>query len=463
MIKAIFDGFLIDPRKLLVGGFLLCLVTMAAHVMDCEFRAADYFFVLLCLGFLLPLFTLGKIDPLIKIEIPAKVAMWFLAVSVILVVYNIYLIGAPLLFLKLMRGESLEKQYGFYYHHQFKLSFLVWSLLTVLIPMAFYVHSKALKYTMLTWSIVMSTLIQIKMPFLFGFLYVAILFRITGKKIKMLPLVIIGALLTTLFLFVQMTRTAETLTDLGYVVGLSESWSELDPVIWGPASYLAAPIANALLTMQFEAFRFDADGILKMLPAFVIEPFGVYYEYTEKFEKLKYVRWYDASNIISGWGHLANNFGVIGMLFFNVLFGAAMVISARKNFFAVSAVLAAFIVGCRNAALYSVEDYFFEPSGLAEFLLLTLCFHLSKIDYAVDATLDENASAETAVIEEGVTETAVPVTAGPVTRVPKIAVPGSRTPGPMVPGAAVERRAGAGMAAPVPVSQPGDVERRDRV
>lgn len=43
----------------------------------------------------------------------------------------------------------------------------------------------------------------------------------------MLPLVIIGALLTTLFLFVQMTRTAETLTDLGYVVGLSESWSEL--------------------------------------------------------------------------------------------------------------------------------------------------------------------------------------------------------------------------------------------
>lgn len=246
----------------------------------------------------------------------------------------------------------------------------------------------------------------------------------------MLPLVIIGALLTTLFLFVQMTRTAETLTDLGYVVGLSESWSELDPVIWGPASYLAAPIANALLTMQFEAFRFDADGILKMLPAFVIEPFGIYYEYTEKFEKLKYVRWYDASNIISGWGHLANNFGVIGMLFFNVLFGAAMVISARKNFFAVSAVLAAFIVGCRNAALYSVEDYFFEPSGLAEFLLLTLCFHLSKIDYAVDATLDENASAETAVIEEGVTETAVPVTAGPVTRVPKIAVPGPGRPVP---------------------------------
>lgn len=43
MIKAIFDGFLIDPRKLLVGGFLLCLVTMAAHVMDCEFRTADYF------------------------------------------------------------------------------------------------------------------------------------------------------------------------------------------------------------------------------------------------------------------------------------------------------------------------------------------------------------------------------------------------------------------------------------
>ena len=442
MIKAIFDGFLIDPRKLLVGGFLLCLVTMAAHVMDCEFRAADYLFILLCLGFLLPLFTLGKIDPLISIHIPTKVAATFLAVSVILVVYNISLIGAPLLFLKMIRGESLEKQYGFYYHHQFKLSFLVWSLFTVLIPMAFYVQSKALKYTMLTWSIVMSTLIQIKMPFLFGFLYVAILFRITGKKIKALPLVIVGALLTLLFLFVQMTRTAETLTDLGYVVGLSEAWSELDPAIWGPASYLAAPIANALLTMQFEAFRFDLDGILKILPAFVLEPFGITYEYTDKFEKLKYIRWYDASNIISGWGHLANNLGVIGMLLFNVLFGAAMVISARKNFFAIATVLAAFIVGCRNAALYPVEDYFFEPSGLAEFLLFAVCFHYSRINYAVEAPLDETAPPESEVTKTTITEPA-----GPGTKVP---------------GTAAGRRAVARAGATVPGGQPAAVGRRGR-
>ncbi len=465
MIKAIFDGFLIDPRKLMVGGFLLCLITMSAHVMDCEFRAADYLFILLCLGFLLPLFTLGKIDPLIKIDIPTKVAAIFLTVSVVLVIYNIYLIGAPLLFLKIIRGESLEKQYGFYYHHQFKLSFFVWSLLTVLIPMAFYVQSKALKYTMLTWSIVMSTLIQIKMPFLFGFLYVAILFRITGKKIKVLPLVIVGALLTLLFLFVQMTRTAETLTDLGYVVGLSEAWSELDPAIWGPASYLAAPIANALLTMQFEAFRFDLDGILKMLPAFVIDPFGVTYEYTEKFEKLKYVRWYDASNIISGWGHLANNLGVIGMLVFNFLFCALMVISARKNFFALAAVLAAFIVGCRNAALYPVEDYFFEASGLAEFLLFAVCFYYSKIDYTVEEPPDETAPSDPAVTETAVAETAALVATVPGTRVRKNEVaagkvPENAEPGSRRPGGAAGRRAGAD--AVVPVVQPADWQRRGR-
>ena len=438
MIKTIFDGFLIDPRKLLVGGFLVCLVTMAAHVMDCEFRTADYLFILLCMGFLLPLFTLGKIDPLISIHIPTKVAATFLAVSVILVVYNISLIGAPLLFLKMIRGESLEKQYGFYYHHQFKLSFLVWSLFTVLIPMAFYVQSKALKYSMLAWSIIMSTLIQIKMPFLFGFLYVAILFRITGKKIKVLPLAIVGALLVALFLFVNMTRTGENLADATYGIGLSEAWSELDPAIWGPASYLAAPIANALLTMQSEAFRFDLDGILKMLPAFVLDPFGITYEYTDKFESLKYVRWYDASNIISGWGHLANNLGVIGMLLFNLGFGAVMVISAKKNFFTAAAVLAAFIVGCRNAALYPVEDYFFEPSGLAEFLLFAACFHYSKIDYAVEAPLDETALPEAAVTETAIAE-------------------------PAVPGGTVGRRAVTEKVATVPAVQPADVGRQGRV
>ena len=400
MIKTLFDGFLIDPRKLLVGGFLVCLVTMAAHVMDCEFSVADYLFIVLCIGFLLPLFTLGKIDPRISIQIPSRVAAGFLAVSVALVIYNISLIGAPLLFLKMIRGESLEKQYGFYYHHQFKLSFLVWSLFTVLIPMAFYVESKALKYSMLAWSIIMSTLIQIKMPFLFGFLYVAILFRITGRKLRVLPLAIVGALLVALFLFVNMTRTGENLADATYGIGLSETWSGFDPAVWGPASYLAAPIANALLTMQFEAFRFDLDGILKILPAFVTDPFGVQYEYIDKFEKLKYVRWYDASNIISGWGHLANNLGIIGMLLFNLVFGAAMVISAKHGFFKAAAVLAAFIVGCRNAALYPVEDYFFEPSGLAEFILFALCFYWSKIDYTAEIPQAEAEVAETAETEK---------------------------------------------------------------
>ena len=177
------------------------------------------------------------------------------------------------------------------------------------------------------------------------------------------------------------------------------------------------------------------DGILKMLPAFVIEPFGVTYEYTEKFEKLKYVRWYDASNIISGWGHLANNLGVIGMLLFNLLFGAAMVISARKNFFALAAVLAAFIVGCRNAALYPVEDYFFEPSGLAEFLLFAACFYYSKIDYAVADSLAETELAESAVTETAVTESPVPgAVAG------RLAVPGTRATRAEAPPTAVEQR-----------------------
>ena len=188
-------------------------------------------------------------------------------------------------------------------------------------------------------------------------------------------------LLLILFYFVNSTRTGESLANAGYLVGLSEEWSELDPALWGPASYLAAPIANALLTCQYDAFRFDLDGIMKILPAMLTDPMGMTYEYTEKFPKLAYVRWYDASNIISGWGHLANNVGIVGMLAFNSLVGFLSVLAAKRGFGRSPWVLALFIVCCRNAALYPVEDYFFESSGLAEVLLLGLAFGLSKIDY----------------------------------------------------------------------------------
>ena len=397
MFKSIFADFLVDPRKLLVGGFLLCLATMSAHVMDCEFAATDYLFIVLCIVFLLPLFTLGKLEPLVEIEIPNKLAAGFLFVSIVLTLYNISLFGAPLLLLKILRGESLEKQYGFYYHHQFKLSFMVWSLFTVLIPMAFFVKSKVLGIWMVVWSVVMSTLIQIKMPFLFGFLYAAILFRLTGRKIRMLPLAISAVLLAGLFWFVNSTRTGENLADATYVIGLSETWAKFDPVIWGPASYLAAPIANALLTIQYEPFRFDADGILKVLPSMLLDSMGSTYDYEEKFPALRLVRWYDASNIISGWGHLANNLGVIGMLAFNTGIAFVMVMAARSNFFGKPVLLAFFIVNLRNCALYSVEDYFFEPTALSEFLLLAACFQWAKINlYAVPPVEEgaENAADE---------------------------------------------------------------------
>ncbi len=409
MIKSIFADFLVDPRKLLVGGFLLCLATMSAHVMDCEFAFSEYLFIVLCIVFLLPLFSLGKLDPLVEIEVPNKLAAGFLAVSVILVAYNISLIGAPLLLLKIIRGESLEKQYGFYYHHQFKLSFIVWSLFTVLIPMAFFVKSKVLGIWMVVWSVGMSTLIQIKMPFLFGFLYAAILFRLTGRKIRMVPLAICAAVLVVLFLFVNSTRTGENLADATYVIGLSETWAKFDPLIWGPASYLAAPIANALLTMRYEPFRFDLDGILKILPAMILDPMGSTYDYEDKFPDLRLVRWYDASNIISGWGHLSNNLGVIGMLAFNTGMAFVLVMAARSNFFGKPALLAFFLVNCRNCALYPVEDYFFEPTALSEFLLLALCFQWAKINFYAVAPVE--AGVEPEELESPPAEAVVPVVA----------------------------------------------------
>ena len=416
MIKSIFADLLVDPRKLLVGGFLVCLATMAAHVMDCEFGITDYLFIILCIVFLLPLFTLGKVEPRIALEISDRLGLIFLGVSVALVTYNISLVGAPLLLLKIIRGESLEKQYGFYYHHQFKLSFMVWSLFTVLIPMGFFVKSRVLGAVMVLWSVVMSTLIQIKMPFLFGFLYAAFLFKLTGRKIRLMPLAITGALLLALFAFVNSTRTGQELATATYEVGLSETWSQFDPALWGPASYLAAPIANALLTMQFEPFRFDLDGVVKMLPSIIVEPLGTTYDYTEKFPDLKYVRWYEASNIISGWGHLANNLGVIGMLAFNTGIAFLMVMAAKNHFFAHPLLLSFFLVGCRSCALYPVEDYFFEPTALAEFLLLAACFHWGKVDYFAVAPVAEGEAAGAAMAElvEAVAPAGEAVAAGTV-------------------------------------------------
>ena len=381
MIKSFFADFLVDPRKLLVGGFLLSLATMAAHVMDCEFVLTDYLFLGLCIVLLLPLFSLGKIEPVVGLAISNRLALIFLGVSVALVAYNISQIGAPLLLQKILQGESLEKQYGFYYHHQFKLSFLVWSLFTVLIPMAFFVQSRWLAVVMVGWSVIMSTLIQIKMPFLFGFLYAALLFRLTRRKLRVVPLALIGALLLLLFIFVNSTRTSQDLTTATYDVGLSDTWSHVDPIVWGPVAYLATPVANALLTMQFEPFRFDIDGLLKVLPAIIVEPMGLQYDSAEKFPRLKYVRWYETSNIISGWGHLANNLGVVGMLIFNAGVAFLLVVVGQKQFLAQPFLLAFFLVGCRSCALYPVEDYFFEPTALAEFLLLTACFHWARVDY----------------------------------------------------------------------------------
>ena len=389
MIKSFFADFLVDPRKLLVAGFLLSLATMAAHVMDCEFVLTDYLFLVLCIVLLLPLFSLGKVEPVVDITISNRLALIFLGSSVGLVAYNISQIGAPLLLQKILQGESLEKQYGFYYHHQFKLSFLVWSLFTVLIPMAFFVQSRWLAVVMVGWSVIMSTLIQIKMPFLFGFLYAALLFRLTRRKLRILPLAITGALLLLLFIFVNSTRTSQDLTEATYDVGLSAAWSHVDPIVWGPVAYLATPVANALLTIQYEPFRLDIDGILKVLPAAIVEPMGLRYNTSEKFPRLQYVRWYEASNIIAGWGHLANNLGVIGMLLFNAGVAFLLVVVARKNFFAQSFLLAFFLVGCRSCALYAVEDYFFEPTALAEFLLLTACFHWAQVNYHAVAVADE--------------------------------------------------------------------------
>ncbi|GDY22719.1 hypothetical protein LBMAG56_40660 [Verrucomicrobiota bacterium] len=381
MIKSFFADLLVDPRKLLVAGFLLSLATMGAHVMDCEFVLNDYLFLVLCIALLLPLFSLGKVDPVVDITISNRLALIFLGSSVALVAYNISQIGAPLLLQKILQGESLEKQYGFYYHHQFKLSFLVWSLFTVLIPMAFFVQSRWLAVVMVAWSVIMSTLIQIKLPFLFGFLYAALLFRLTRRKLRVVPLAIVGALLMLLFVFVNSTRTSQDLTEATYDVGLSESWSRVDPIVWGPVAYLATPVANALLTIQYEPFRFDIDGILKVLPAIIVEPMGLRYSTAEKFPRLQYVRWYEASNIIAGWGHLANNMGVIGMLAFNAGVASLLVVVARKNFWAQPFLLAFFLVGCRCCALYAVEDYFFEPTTLSEFLLLSACFHWSLVNY----------------------------------------------------------------------------------
>lgn len=385
MIKSFFADFLVDPRKLLVAGFVLSLATMVAHVMDCEFSLTDYLFVVLCLALLLPLFSLGKVDPVVDITISNRLALIFLGSSVVLVAYNISQIGAPLLLQKILQGESLEKQYGFYYHHQFKLSFLVWSLFTVLIPMAFFVQSRWLAVAMVGWSVIMSTLIQIKLPFLFGFLYAALLFRLTRRKLRVVPLAIVGALLMLLFIFVNSTRTSQDLTEATYDVGLSETWSRIDPIVWGPVAYLATPVANSLLTIQYDPFRFDIDGILKILPAIIVEPMGLRYNTAEKFPRLQYVRWYEASNIIAGWGHLANNLGVIGMLTFNAGVAALLVMVARKSFFAQPFLLAFFFVGCRCCALYAVEDYFFEPTTLSEFLLLTACFHWAQVNYRAAA------------------------------------------------------------------------------
>ena len=241
---------------------------------------------------------------------------------------------------------------------------------------------------MVGWSVVMSTLIQIKMPFLFGFLYAALLFRLTRRKLRVVPLAITTALLLLLFIFVNSTRTSQDLTAATYDVGLSETWSRVDPIVWGPVAYLATPVANALLTIQYDPFRLDIDGILKVLPAVIVEPMGLRYNTSEKFPRLQYVRWYEASNIIAGWGHLANNLGVIGMLIFNAGVAFLLVMVARKNFFAQPFLLAFFLVGCRSCALYPVEDYFFEPTALAEFLLLTACFHWSQVNYHAVAPSD---------------------------------------------------------------------------
>jgi len=370
--------FFFDSRKLFVFGFLFSIALMLLGVMDYEYLSFHYWYLVILLLSQLPLFFLGSLNVKLRIQLPDNVAWCFLGLAVLLVLFNIYINGLPNILGNFLGGDALNQATGEYYHQKIKLTALLWPLLTLLIPMSLLVRSRRLKYLLVAWPVLCSVLIQIKSPFLFGLIYFATIYQLTGRKVKASSVLVLLFMVCLLFVAVNATRTSYELDFVAEIMGLTPEYQRLNPLIWFPLSYLGGPLANGLYLLGSQAFNLNLSPYVLVLPEALLreEAREAFFIHTDKS-----ILWPDTNNAISAIGSFSHIYGLAGLALFIFVVSLFLFVLAKNKFFGSAVFLAIFLLFNKCIALFPVGNYFVDPSFLGELILFVIVLALSKISY----------------------------------------------------------------------------------
>jgi len=376
MLRVIFNNFFFDPRKLFVAGFLGSILLMMLGVMDYRYLPIHYTILVVLIVSQIPLFLLGPINLKVDIEISDKIGWAFLALSLVLVIINIKLNGLPFVLNNVLEGSAINQQSGEYYHKNIKMTAVFWPLLTILIPMSLLIKGKLIKYLLFFWAIFASALIQIKSPFIFGFIFFLIFFQITGRKLKATHLALMGSFACLLFLAINFTRTSDELSTVAEIMGLAPFYQTISPIIWLPLSYIGGPIANGFHQMGNQIINFNILPYVLTLPnVFLNETERVYFY----IKNLAPLPWAATNNAVSAIGSFSHMFGLAGMVLLVFLFSFLLYFLAKRHFLGNVLLLSIFLVSIKNIALFPIGNYFIDPNFFGEVFFLYLALSFSKI------------------------------------------------------------------------------------
>lgn len=349
---------------------------MLLGVMDYRFLPFHYFILIVLIISQIPLFGLGPINTHIKIEVSDLIGWGFLIFSFLLVAFNIKINGLPFVISKILSGSALNEQSGEYYHKKIRLTAILWPLLTILIPMSLLVKRKLLKYLLIFWALFSSAMIQIKSPFIFGFIYFLIFFQLTGRRLKAIHLGLLLSLMCLLFVAINYTRTSDEFSAVAILMGISYSYQSLSPVIWLPLSYLGGPIANGFQIMGTDAFNFNIYPYVLTVPELLLKDEA---RTAFSLKTSKDLLWPETNNAISAIGSISHMFGIAGMMLLVFLMSFTLIQFIKKNFFGNIFVLAISIVTLKNIALFPIGNYFIDPSFWGELGFFIIFFYFAKI------------------------------------------------------------------------------------
>jgi hypothetical protein len=383
MGKRWFDNLSYDPRKILIVGCLISIFIMAFGVMDYRFQSLDYMILSLVILSQIPLLFMGKMKIKLEIEMSDRAGWAFLILSLFLVGYNVYLLGLPYLLIKIQTGMDLTATYGDYYHRNLKLTFLVWSLLTVMIPMSLLVKGKLIKFLLFVWPMIASIFIQIKAPFLFGLFYFLSLYQLTGRKINIVRLALLGFLACLLFVIVNQTRSGITLERAAVIFGVSSQWSALSPLIWYPLSYIGGPLLNCFNNFNYNPFQLNLYPFLQIIPASL---WAVESRNFARISNLEFL--WSSNNQVAAPCIFSYMFGFCGTIIFIQLVSLLLSVLAFKKFYHSKLLLALFITAINLMMLFPVANYFIDPRFLGDLSIWFICLLFSKVNFTREAGED---------------------------------------------------------------------------